>query len=94
MAIIAIVVSSISQTKNNLSALLEKVQAGETLIILDRNRPVARVERVAVGEDVAHLTPPREPQAATAMLDLPIGGVPGVPAGAVEALLEERGDSR
>lgn len=87
-------VSSISQTKNNLSALLEKVQAGETLIIFDRNRPVARVERVAVGEDMAHLTPPREPQAVTAMLDLPIGGVIGVSSGAVEAHLEERADSR
>ena len=87
-------VSSISQTKNNLSALLEKVQAGETLIIFDRNRPVARVERVAVGEDFTHLTPPREHRAVTAMLDLPIGGVLGVSSGAVEALLEERGDSR
>jgi antitoxin (DNA-binding transcriptional repressor) of toxin-antitoxin stability system len=87
-------VSSISQTKNNLSALLEKVQAGETLIIFDRNRPVARVERIAVGEDVAHLIPPREPQAVTTILDLPIGGVRGVSSGAVDALLEERADSR
>ncbi|HEY8899188.1 MAG TPA: type II toxin-antitoxin system prevent-host-death family antitoxin [Chthoniobacterales bacterium] len=86
--------SSISQTKNNLSALLEKVQAGETLIILDRNRPVARVERVAIGEDLTHLTPPREAKAITAVLDLPIGGTPGVPGGAVDALLDERSGSR
>ncbi len=86
--------SSISQTKNNLSALLEKVQAGETLIITDHNRPVARVERVSVEEDLAHLTPPRDPLAISALLDLPIGGVAGVPTGAVDALLAERADSR
>ena len=87
-------VSTISQTKNNLSALRERVQAGETLIICDRTRPVARVERVAVGENIAHLTPASTRQPIAAMLDLPIGGKTGVASGALEALLKERADSR
>ena len=32
--------------KNQLSAFLKKVRAGETVLILDRNRPVARLESV------------------------------------------------
>ena len=35
--------ATISQTKNNLSALLDRVRHGETILILDRNQPVARV---------------------------------------------------
>jgi prevent-host-death family protein len=36
--------ASVSETKNRLSALLELVRQGETVLILDRNRPVARLE--------------------------------------------------
>jgi prevent-host-death family protein len=35
---------SITETKNRLSALLEEVKAGETILILDRGVPVARLE--------------------------------------------------
>lgn len=42
--------ATISQLKNNLSAYLKKVRAGETVLILDRNRPVARLERVRPDE--------------------------------------------
>lgn len=35
---------NITQTKNNLSALIDIVKQGETIIIMDRNRPVARLE--------------------------------------------------
>jgi antitoxin (DNA-binding transcriptional repressor) of toxin-antitoxin stability system len=38
---------TISQLKNRLSAYLRKVRAGQTLLILDRDEPVARIERVA-----------------------------------------------
>ena len=38
---------SISETKNRLSALLDEVKAGETVVITDRGIPVARLERVA-----------------------------------------------
>lgn len=43
--------ASISETKNNLSALLDRVRAGETVLILDRETPVARLEPVRPGED-------------------------------------------
>ena len=33
--------ATISETKNQLSALLEHVKRGETIVILDRDRPVA-----------------------------------------------------
>jgi prevent-host-death family protein len=42
--------ATISQTKNELSALLDRVRHGETILITDRSRPVARLEPVATGE--------------------------------------------
>jgi antitoxin (DNA-binding transcriptional repressor) of toxin-antitoxin stability system len=38
--------ATISETKNNLSALLDRVRAGETVLILDRETPVASLEPV------------------------------------------------
>jgi prevent-host-death family protein len=38
--------ATISQTKNGLSALLDRVRHGETILITDRTRPVARLEPV------------------------------------------------
>jgi prevent-host-death family protein len=38
--------ATISQTKNHLSALLDQVRHGETILIVDRDRPVARLEPV------------------------------------------------
>lgn len=35
-----------SQLKSQLSAHLREVKAGETILILDRNKPVARLERI------------------------------------------------
>jgi prevent-host-death family protein len=42
--------ATITQTKNGLSALLDRVRHGETIVITDRNRPVARLEPVATAE--------------------------------------------
>lgn len=39
-------VASVSEAKNTLSALLDLVQAGETVVIVDRGTPVARLEAV------------------------------------------------
>jgi prevent-host-death family protein len=39
--------ASITQAKNRLSALLDEVRHGETILIMDRNRPVARLEPVS-----------------------------------------------
>ncbi len=38
--------TNISNLKNRLSEYLRKVRAGETVLVLDRNRPIARIERV------------------------------------------------
>ena len=38
--------ATISQIKNRLRAYLDKVRAGETVLILDRDQPVARLERI------------------------------------------------
>jgi hypothetical protein len=86
--------STISHTKNHLSALLERVQAGETLVILDRDRPIARVERITCPEHLAHLTPPRVSDDPLSIFNLPLGGIPDVPTGCVQSLLEERAESR
>ncbi len=39
--------ATISDAKNRLSELLQRVKRGETILILDRNRPVARIEPVS-----------------------------------------------
>ena len=41
--------TTISQLKARLSAYLKKVRAGQTILILDRDEPVARLERVGGG---------------------------------------------
>ncbi len=38
--------ATLTETKNNLSALVDQVRHGETILILDRGRPVARLECV------------------------------------------------
>jgi prevent-host-death family protein len=42
--------ATISEIKNHLSSYLKKVYAGETVLILDRNRPVARIEQIEAQE--------------------------------------------
>lgn len=37
-------IANISYTKNHLSALLERVREGETVLIVDRKKPIARLE--------------------------------------------------
>ncbi len=38
--------ASITEAKNNLSALIDRVKAGSSVLIVDRGRPVARLEPV------------------------------------------------
>lgn len=38
--------ATISETKNHLSALLDRVRHGETILIMDRDTPIARLEPV------------------------------------------------
>jgi prevent-host-death family protein len=38
--------ATITETKNQLSAVLDSVRRGETVLILDRGQPIARIEPV------------------------------------------------
>ena len=40
---------TISELKNRLSAYLKKVRAGRTILVVDRDEPVARLERIETG---------------------------------------------
>lgn len=42
--------TSISDAKTNLSALIDRVRRGETVLICDRNRPVAQLQPVGPGD--------------------------------------------
>ncbi len=41
--------ASITEAKNNLSKLIKRVRQGESILILDRNVPVARLEPLPPG---------------------------------------------
>ena len=92
----------ISIAKNNLSALVREVQQGETIVITDRGRPVARLEPVGdIDQSDARLLAlvddglvslPRK-QADATVLDLPMPSVVAGPS-AVDYLLEEREGGR
>jgi prevent-host-death family protein len=45
-------IASISEAKNRLSALIDQVRRGQPVTIVDRGRPVARLESVAGGSRV------------------------------------------
>jgi prevent-host-death family protein len=45
--------ASITEAKNNLSALIDSLKSGSAVLIVDRGRPVARLEPVAAGREGA-----------------------------------------
>lgn len=81
------ITSTLAKAKDHLSSLLRQVQAGETLIILDRKKPIARVERIEGTISNIHLIPPRQKWAPREVLDLPIGSAST--AGSVTAAVNE-----
>ena len=95
--------ASITEAKNGFSALVDSVKAGSSVLIVDRGRPVARLEPVAGparGSDgrLADLVragivrPGREPLAKS-VLD---GALPRAKRGGsvLQALLDERREGR
>lgn len=92
--------ASISQLKNNLSAYLKKVRAGATVLIFDRDHPVARLERVRpdelADEHLAELERqglikrPSRPLAPELWEEAP----PDAGVSLLDALLEERREDR
>jgi prevent-host-death family protein len=43
--------ATITEAKNGLSALIDQVRAGESIVILDRGLPVARLEPIAANPE-------------------------------------------
>ncbi len=43
--------TTITEAKNKLSALIDRVQAGESIVILERGKPVARLEPIVEQAD-------------------------------------------
>lgn len=92
--------ASISDLKNRLSEFLQKVRAGETVLVLDRNRPIARIERV--GPDSPHDDRARRLERAGVVRRgtrrMPLAMLrERAPAGSrsvVQALLDERAEGR
>ena len=91
--------ASISELKNQLSAYLQRVRAGETVVIYDRSRPVARIDRIADEDDdervvqlqrAGLVVPPSEPMP----LDLLREPLPSARQSVLEALLQEREEGR
>jgi len=82
--------TTISDTKNRLSELLARVRSGETLIILDRKTPVARVERVEHTSNNPHIEPAVRGWNPKKILELPILAARRGTNSLVEAVREER----
>ncbi|MEQ8857976.1 MAG: hypothetical protein RIC56_04965 [Pseudomonadales bacterium] len=92
---------TISQLKNSLSAYLKKVRGGETVMILDRQEPIAMLERIdsadhpegrlARLEQAGAVRRPRAPIDAKSLASLEL---PKPRASVVDALLAERQDGR
>lgn len=89
---------SISKLKDQLSAYLKKVEEGQTLVVTDRNKPVARLTPIVdhgnESEHIARLvaqgivTPPKGPPVNIEEILRMRPVAPG--ARLLEALLEER----
>ncbi|HYG66838.1 MAG TPA: type II toxin-antitoxin system prevent-host-death family antitoxin [Anaeromyxobacteraceae bacterium] len=43
--------ATISELKNRLSAYLKKVRAGRSILIVDRDQPIAKLERIEAGAE-------------------------------------------
>jgi prevent-host-death family protein len=94
--------ATISDAKNGLSALIDRVKAGESVVILDRGTPVARLEPVTSDADPAGRLRRLEragivgPAGTAPPLDLILTPPPVLAPGVsvVEALLDERRNGR
>lgn len=91
--------ATISQLKNRLSAYLKRVRAGHSILILDRDVPVARLDRVGPGERaddrLTRLERLGQLRRSTRKLSMAaLQKAPRAKASVVEALLAERREGR
>ena len=96
--------ASITEAKNNLSALIDGLKGGASVLIVDRGRPVARLEPVTTGREPDHegrlsrliregtVRPRRSPLSRALFAEQP-PRAKHQPS-AVEALIEERRNGR
>jgi prevent-host-death family protein len=95
--------ASITEAKNNLSALIDSVKGGSPVLIVDRGRPVARLEPVSgIGSDDDNrlvrlvrdgiVRPARDVAPKTLLATKPPRAKKG--ASGVRALLDERREGR
>ena len=96
--------ASITEAKNNLSALIDALKGGSSVLIVDRGRPVARLEPVTTGREPDHggrllrlirdgiVRLGRTPMSRALFAEQPPRPKRGV--SAVARLIEERRDSR
>ena len=94
--------ATITQAKNGLSALIDRVRAGESIVILDRGTPVARLEPI-IGRGDTEGRLRRLERAGlvrvgvtTPQIEALLEPGPAIAAGssAVEALIDERRNGR
>jgi prevent-host-death family protein len=92
--------ATVSDLKNRLSEYLRKVQDGETVVVFDRKRPVARLESIS---DAISTDERLQRLAAEGVVTLPRRSLPAdfltrklptAERSILEALLEERRDGR
>ena len=89
----------ITELKNQLSSIIDRVRAGESVLVTDRGQPVARIEPVgADADDDARLG---EARANRGWFGSPAPPLPGSPTrsqsgkgSAVDVLLDERRSGR
>jgi len=92
--------ATISQLKNRLSAYLRKVRAGRTILILDRDQPVAKLERIEAGERPADRSARLERSGLLRRPSQPLrlaafrAGAPRAERSVLDALLDERREGR
>jgi antitoxin (DNA-binding transcriptional repressor) of toxin-antitoxin stability system len=84
------ITTTISHTKNHLSELLASVREGETLIIMDRKRPIARVEPIEGLSPHPHLNPPAKAWNPASILELPLADGLDATHALSQAVAEER----
>ena len=96
-------VATITEAKNQLSALIDRVRSGESVLIVDRGIPVARLEsaigsspdtdgKIARLERAGAVRAARKPPATDVLARTPPSARRG--ASAVHALLDERRGGR
>ena len=92
--------ATISQLKNRLSAYLKKVRAGRSVVIVDRDQPIARLERIAGGSEaddrITRLERAGVIRRRKAKLDVAAlrRGAPRPGASVLGALLDDRSEGR